>query len=66
MYLWNQKYFETYIDYLSLSSNVTDKGYNERNLDEDRLIKITEREAEGIKKIVRAYVEEMKSEINKF
>lgn len=63
MYLWNPNYFETYIDYLSLSSNVADKGYNERNLDNDKLIKITEKEADAVKELVHNYVEEMKNEI---
>lgn len=61
MQLWHQEYLNTFLDYLSLKIN----GYNEVNLEQDNLTKISPSTAEILKEIVNLYVEEMKNNIKK-
>ncbi|MCX6753743.1 MAG: hypothetical protein NTV03_01660 [Candidatus Nomurabacteria bacterium] len=59
MRLWNPKYLETFLDYVSLNID----GYNESSLNEDNLVKIANNTKILIKHIVDLYVEEMKNNI---
>lgn len=61
MKLWHPKYLETFLDYVSLKIN----GFNESNLESDRLVKIGEKAKSDLKEIVDLYVEEMINEISK-
>ena len=66
MFLWHPKYFETYIDYLSLNHNnpeVREKEMTEEDLRKEGLLRISKEEADYLKKIVGLYVEEMKEKI---
>ncbi|HPL93287.1 MAG TPA: hypothetical protein PLB38_03335 [bacterium] len=59
MYLWNPKYFETFLDYVSVNI----PGYGEESLRRDHLIKISNTEKEGLKKVVMEYIREMKENV---
>lgn len=56
MQLWHPKYFETFLDYVSLKID----GYNTGNLEEDRLVQISSNTQQILKEIVELYTEEMK------
>lgn len=62
MYLWNPQYLTTFLEYLS--GNVP--GYDEMSLQEDRLLKISEKEKEkeSLKLLVGEYILEMKAEMS--
>lgn len=59
MYLWNPKYLDAYLDYLSLNIN----GINETDLNNDKLIKISDENKENIKEVIGWYIEEMKEKL---
>lgn len=59
MRLWNSKYLETFLDYVSLNID----GYNEASLNEDNLVKIANNTKILIQQIVGKYIEEMKNNI---
>lgn len=61
MKLWNSKYLDTFLDYVSLNI----QGYNEASLNQDNLVKIANNTKILIKQIVDLYIEEMKNNINK-
>ena len=61
MQLWHPKYLETFLDYLSLEI----EGYNEANLERDKLAKITPNTRQALKGIVELYVEEMRINVEK-
>ena len=60
MYLWNPKYFDTFLDYVSCNI----PGFNEQSLREDGLGKITQQEKEGLKQLIKEYINEMKQNIS--
>ncbi len=59
MCLWNQKYFETFLDYLSLSI----PGYDVSSLEADKLAIISNDEKEALNVAVQLYIKEMKKNI---
>jgi len=59
MYLWHPKYSETFLNYLALKI----PGFNEQNLSEDRLVKISENTKSILQDLISLYVEEMKLNI---
>ncbi len=61
MYLWNPEYLSTFLEYVSV--NIT--GYDETNLAEDKLIKISNTEKESLKDLIRGYIAEMKKNIDR-
>ena len=61
MYMWHPEYFETFLNYISLSLS----GYKESDLDKDGLTKISRQAAASLKILLEMYIEEMKVEINK-
>ncbi|MDA3815532.1 MAG: hypothetical protein PF549_04155, partial [Patescibacteria group bacterium] len=66
MFLWHPFYFNTYIDYLSLNyqnREVRERELTREDLERQNLISISKEEASNLKKIVRAYVKEMKENI---
>jgi hypothetical protein len=60
MYLWNPKYFETFLDYLS--GNIS--GYGDSELENDNLAKISNTEKEVLVSLIEEYVDEMKKNIS--
>jgi len=60
MYLWNPKYFETFLDYLS--GNIS--GYGDSELKSDNLVKISNTEKEALVSLIKEYVDEMKKNIS--
>lgn len=59
MYLWNPKYFETFLDYLS--GNI--RGYGDESLRRAGLRKISNKEKDGLKEIIAEYIREMKENV---
>jgi hypothetical protein len=56
MYLWNPRYFETFLDYVAGDI----PGFSENDLVNDGLTKISKSEKENLKKLIQMYVEEMR------
>lgn len=57
MYLWHPEYLDTFFDYVSGKI----PGYDDSNLQEDKLTKITEEERESLKILLEEYITEMKN-----
>jgi hypothetical protein len=62
MYLWNQNYFKTYMDYLSARI----PGYGYDSIERDSLVPISEKERQYIELLVKQYVKEMKQNISRY
>lgn len=56
MYIWHPEYFQSFIEHLLTSS--------EKKLKEECFIKLSEKEGDYLKEIIKQYVEEMKKEID--
>ncbi len=66
MFLWHPRYFDVYLDYLSLNHNnyqIREKELTKEDLEKRGLIQITKEEANYLKKMVLDYIEEMKRNI---
>lgn len=57
MYLWHPEYLDTFLDYVSGKI----PGYDDSNLKEDKLTKITEEERKSLKILLEEYITEMKN-----
>jgi hypothetical protein len=67
MYLWHPKYFEVYLDYLSLNHNnpqVREKEITKEDLEKEGLAQLSKEEVERLKEIVFLYVNEMKGRLD--
>ncbi len=60
MYLWNPKYLDIFLDYVSCNID----GFNEENIRNDGLSKITQQERSRLKQLIQEYIKEMKQNIN--
>jgi hypothetical protein len=66
MFLWHPKYFEVYLDYLSLNHEnfqVREKEITREDLNKCGLVQISKKEREYLKEIVSLYVNEMKARL---
>ncbi len=66
MFLWHPKYFEVYLDYLSLNhenSQVREKEVTKEDLEKEGLLQLKKEEAKQVKELVFLYVNEMKGRL---
>ncbi len=66
MFLWHPKYFEGYLDYLSLNhenSQVREKEITKEDLEKEGLLQLKKGEVEQLKEMVSLYVNEMKGKL---
>lgn len=66
MFLWHPKYFEVYLDYLSLNhenSQVREKEITKEDLEKEGLLQLKKGEVEQLKEMVSLYVNEMKGKL---